>query len=62
MRSLASEVCNEGGIKKLRLHRDKERCMLIKRKGMRERARLTIKGKSEFRKRWKRAMIAVGAS
>ena len=53
MRSLASDVCKKGGLKRLRMHRDKDRCMPINCK-MVERARITVKGKqTESRKQWK---------
>ena len=56
MWALAPEVCKKVGMKNLKKHREMNRCMLIRCKGMREKARLIIKGqKLEFRKQVERA-------
>ena len=48
MRSLASEVYKKEGLEKLKANRELDRCMLIKCKGMIERARLIIKVKKRM--------------
>ena len=54
MRALASELCKKVGMKKLRKHGEMNRCMIIRCKGMREKAGLIIKGKKpELRNKWK---------
>ena len=47
MRALASDVCKKVGMKKLRKHREMNRCMLTKCEGMRDKTRVIIpSGKS----------------
>ena len=60
MRSLPSEASKKGGVKKLRPHRDKERCMLINCKSMREKARLAIKEKKRRSEKSGRTISNIG--